>query len=155
MVKVSQIESRSDMRPPCSALASIGSTISLKRRARTARAARPSSNPPIKGTNNNPDPRNADAFAEIMIGGNAEIIDMEPGHAFAQQIHHCADEHAQGGAKHDLPRFGVAQVALDRHEDGAGTPEPKLDALAMVDRGRLGRAAGRQTGLRFSRPVLH
>ena len=51
VAKVNHKESRNDMRPPCSALASMGSTISLMRRARIARADKPSSNPPSSGTN--------------------------------------------------------------------------------------------------------
>ena len=45
-----------------------------------------------------------------MIAGNAEIIDMQPRHAFAQQIHRRADHHAHHGAKQDLSQFGVAQA---------------------------------------------
>ena len=55
---------------------------------------------------------NPDAFAEIMIGGNAEIIDMQPGDAFAQEVHRRADQAAENGADKDLPGLGVAQTAL-------------------------------------------
>jgi hypothetical protein len=39
-----------DMRPPCKALASMGSTTSFERKRRTTSAETPSTRPPISGT---------------------------------------------------------------------------------------------------------
>ena len=77
-----------------------------------------------------------------MIGGNAEIKDMQPGHAFAQQIHHRADETAHGGAEQDLSGFGIAQVALERRQDIARAGASKREARRR-DRDS---ASARQTG---------
>jgi hypothetical protein len=49
---------------------------------------------------------------------------MQPGDALTQKIHHRAGKTTHHGAKKDLRRFGIAQIALKRHEGDARAAEP-------------------------------
>ena len=135
------------MRPPCSALASMGSMMSLEP-VRPHRPRRQSQQQPAQQRHEHqPLTRNANAFAQIVIAGNAEIEHMQPGDSFAQEIDQGTDGAAHHGTEKNLARFGVAQVTLQRRHPPTGRARKHtIDAPRHLNLGPRARTALKLNG---------